>query len=386
MPRPLRIRVGSALARALARLPCPTIPGGIAVLLAVALASLAAERGSNVLLLLSSLAAAVVVVGIAGPAVALVGLRVSRETPDRVVAGEPSPVRVLVHAPPWAFAPAALTVTDLPLRGAGGGGVARVAGLVPGRAAGGSYLARFRRRGRHRLGAFRLETTSPFGFARARRAGIAPLDVLVLPAIRRIRLPALPAHEPHPLARAAPRPLFHADEEEFRGLHDFRPGENPRRIHWRTSARVGRLLVREYEVLAERRVTVAVELAPPERAGRRRAALVERAVSRAASALAACERDGHAYRLALPPPAPRLTRFGRGPVHLRALLETLAEVSGSAESTAEALADAVEIGVPRDAPVLWVRLRPGPPPEVPGGVAVLGPIGSIRPISAGRRA
>ncbi|MCI0340702.1 MAG: DUF58 domain-containing protein [Planctomycetales bacterium] len=372
MPPFFRGRIVGAAAGALLRIPRPTLPGGIAVALAGGLALLAAQRESNLLLLLASLAAAVAFVGLAGPAVALAGLRVSRETPDRVVAGEPSPVRVLVHAPPWAFAPAALTVADAPLRGAGGGGVARVAGLVPGRAAGGSYLARFRRRGRYRLGAFRLETSSPFGFARARRAGTAPLDVLVLPAIRRIRLPDLPAPEPHPLARADPRPLFQGDEEEFRGLHDFRPGENPRRIHWRTSARVGRLLVREYEVLAERRVTLAVELAPPERAGRRRVALVERAVSRAASALAACEREGHSYRLALPPPSASLTRFGRGPAHLRALLERLAEVAGSPEGTAEALAGSLEIGVPRDAPVLWVRLRPGPPPEVPGGVAVLG--------------
>ena len=47
--------------------------------------------------------------------------------------------------------------------------------------------------------------------------------------------------------------------EEFFSLRDYREGEDPRGIHWRTSARRGKPLVREHEAMAE--IKVLLELA-----------------------------------------------------------------------------------------------------------------------------
>ena len=38
-----------------------------------------------------------------------------------------------------------------------------------------------------------------------------------------------------------------SQEVEFHGLRQFRPGDSPRWIHWRTSARSGELMVREFD-------------------------------------------------------------------------------------------------------------------------------------------
>jgi uncharacterized protein (DUF58 family) len=37
------------------------------------------------------------------------------------------------------------------------------------------------------------------------------------------------------------------DAEEFMGLRDYRPGDTPRRIHWKAWARTGRPVVKEYQ-------------------------------------------------------------------------------------------------------------------------------------------
>src|SRR5207245_10092424 len=48
------------------------------------------------------------------------------------------------------------------------------------------------------------------------------------------------------LARANPR-RHPAAQSDFHGLRAFRSGDSPHWIHWRTSARLGELMVREFE-------------------------------------------------------------------------------------------------------------------------------------------
>ena len=98
-------------------------------------------------------------------------------------------------------------------------------------------------RGRHRLAGVRLTTRFPFGlFLKASRV-ILELPVLVFPAVHPI-----PSETLYRLVgagtSATPR---RGRGHDLYNLRTYRAGDDPRHIHWRTSAKVRSLLVREME-------------------------------------------------------------------------------------------------------------------------------------------
>jgi len=109
-----------------------------------------------------------------------------------------------------------------------------------------TVTARAGGRGHVRFRAVTLTRTDPLGLVRALRRMTAPDTLLVLP--RRFPLPplALPGarrYQPGGIALASSV----GDSEEFMSLREYRPGDPLKRIHWRSSARVGRPVVREYQ-------------------------------------------------------------------------------------------------------------------------------------------
>jgi uncharacterized protein (DUF58 family) len=112
---------------------------------------------------------------------------------------------------------------------------------------------------------------------------------------------------------------------EFEGLREFRPGDDPRDIHWRTSARRGRHFVRQFEGNTGRVVVVALDDAQPRTLlpGGEPSAPFEAAVSLAASAALVLLRHGYQVGLAtssgfLPP--------GAGNIQASHILRSLALV------------------------------------------------------------
>jgi uncharacterized protein (DUF58 family) len=97
---------------------------------------------------------------------------------------------------------------------------------------------------------------------------------------------------------------------EFFGLREHRAGDDRRDIHWKSSARSGRLLVREYEDELARRVVIGVDNALPNEvreaiadaavtpALEAQITAVERAISTAASLAAAYLEAGWTVELA----------------------------------------------------------------------------------------
>lgn len=107
------------------------------------------------------------------------------------------------------------------------------------------------RRGPHQWAPVEISTGYPFGLFRRTLQLDTKESVLVLPRLGHLhvgRFKRLLLDQVRPTASTR-RPVHrHAGAQtEFHGLREFRSGDSPRWIHWRTSARVGDLMVREYE-------------------------------------------------------------------------------------------------------------------------------------------
>lgn len=53
-----------------------------------------------------------------------------------------------------------------------------------------------------------------------------------------------------------------SDEGEFFGLRSYRPGDSPRLIHWRSSARLGELMVKQFQRTETREYVIVLDLPP----------------------------------------------------------------------------------------------------------------------------
>jgi uncharacterized protein (DUF58 family) len=98
------------------------------------------------------------------------------------------------------------------------------------------------RRGPVGAQAWVVESSDPVGMFRGRRTSADSEVALVLP--RFASLARRPQAREMEASVAAPRA---GSGTELFGIREYRPGDSLRRIHWRSSARHGELVVREYE-------------------------------------------------------------------------------------------------------------------------------------------
>jgi uncharacterized protein (DUF58 family) len=270
-----------------------TREGRILVLLAVGVGFAAINTGNNLLyLLLGWLLSFIIASGILSE-LTLKRLVVTRRPPPRVRANEPFLMEVAIenkklHRASYSIEVEVL-IDDAPLDKR-----CYFLKIPPGKSQRTSYRHTFVRRGLYRLSGYRLATKFPFALFRKSRDVDAPLEVLVYPART-----AVPRPPPRTTATGDAPAGRLGRRGEFFGLRERRPGDDRRDVHWRSSARTGRLLVREYEDELARRVVIGVDNALPQvvreavddgalaPAAEAQVFAVERAISVAASLAAA---------------------------------------------------------------------------------------------------
>jgi uncharacterized protein (DUF58 family) len=189
-----------------------------------------------------------------------------------------------------------------------------------GRTQGTSYRHAFARRGRYRFDGFKISTKFPFALLRKSRYVEVPGEVLVRPSLHVEPLPEPPA----PTAFGSERRRWRGRGGDLHGLREFRPGDDPREIHWRASAHRGRLLARERDAEAAREIGLVLD--NQLHLGSEGTFLtavegLERAITRAASLAQVALARGH--RVALTTRSGALP-FGEGPDHLARILTFLA--------------------------------------------------------------
>jgi uncharacterized protein (DUF58 family) len=192
------------------------------------------------------------------------------------------------------------------------------------------------RRGRLQLRSVTVGRPDPLGIFKACADYPAPHTVLVLPKCYRLaplRLPGARRYQHGGVALASSV----GDSEEFVSLRDYRPGDPLQRVHWKSFARVGHPVVKEYQdEFFERHALVLDTFA-----GAASDEVFEEAVAVAASF--ACTVDTQECLLDLMFVGHETYTFtaGRGQMRAQHLLEVLAAVQPSAEGEFSTLAESV---------------------------------------------
>lgn len=192
------------------------------------------------------------------------------------------------------------------------------------------------RRGPLRLTAVTLARSDPLGLFRARVPVPAPQSVLVLP--RRYPVPALALPGPRKYQQGGVALAASVgDSEEFVALRDYRPGDPVRRIHWKSWARAGRPVVKEFQdEFFVRHALVLDTFAAPEDSAR-----FEEAVSVAASFACAAPTQDALLDLMFVGAEAYCFTAGRGLAHTDRMLEILTCVEPATSLSFRALRDVV---------------------------------------------
>ena len=139
----------------------------------------------------------------------------------------------------------------------------------------------FPRRGVVREADAGLLSRFPLGlFRKYRRARLAR-EIVVYPRPETIAVPEVP---PEDARGGRPHPRVRGSGSDIRTLRDFAPGDDPRDLHWKQSARMRRWIVREREAERDRVLFLAIDNGLADPADPAALERFERAVSRAAGA------------------------------------------------------------------------------------------------------
>jgi len=167
--------------------------------------------------------------------------------------------------------------------------------LGPHQASSVAYTVRADVRGRYELGPLVIRLTDPFGLSELTRS---------FPVVE--RLTVIPQVTPLPAVRLAGE-FAGAGESRARSVavhgeddaatREYRRGDDLRRVHWRSTARTGELMVRREEQPWESKATVLLDTRAAAHAGDGPAASFEWAVSAAASIAVHLRQAGYKLRL-----------------------------------------------------------------------------------------
>jgi uncharacterized protein (DUF58 family) len=285
----------------------------------------------------------------------------SRRIPKTAIAGESFTVEVRLDNRKWVLASTVMMVTDQienELEQLDGHVMFP---RVPARSSRtDAYHVCLMQRGLYRFGPLHLATRFPLGIVE-RRLVFPTFDMLLIyprighltDAWRRGRSMAAEIVD----QRAPARGSFH---DEFHGMREYRPGDNPRSIHWRTSVHRNALTVREYQQNRSQDLMLLIDLWKPENPTEADRERVELAVSFAATLAVDHMRNARDARLDVAVAGHEFKRWeGRsGPAGVDSLLEILALAETGSKPDLAALSSDAESRCSSSTRVLLLTTRP----------------------------
>ncbi len=216
------------------------------------------------------------------------------------------------------------------------------------------------RRGKYRFRDLDLGTRAPFGLVERRVTIPISEELVIYPRIGQLTRRWFQLQRQASENRIGKRHDRSSQQEEYHGLRNYRSGDSPRWIHWRTSARRGELMVKEFEQQNEQDLALLVDpwlprtkIAPELRDA------MEQAISFAATVcLETCRRQGRRLVLGWTGATPEVCQGQASVKLLHELLERLALLRPATEGTLAELIDALPASSLRDSLLIIVSTRP----------------------------
>lgn len=215
-------------------------------------------------------------------------------------------------------------------------------------------------RGRYRFEAVELITRAPFGLLERRLTTASPDDLILYPTVGRLSRRWQQARREATESRRGQKHDRTIRQQECQGLRDYRPGDNLRSIHWRSSAKVGRLMVKEFKQRNDQDLAVLVDpwLPKSKVAAEQREALEASVRFAATVCLETCRRSDRRLLLGWTRASPGIRQGPASARVLHELLEVLATLRPATEGELTALLDVAPPVTLRGSFLVVVSTRP----------------------------
>lgn len=204
-------------------------------------------------------------------ALTLANLEIERRLPPRIAAGDPLVVEFAVTNRRRRLTSWAIVVSDTLVReepapvDPPAHAQAIVPHIRPGATSTAGYRCLITRRGRYRFGPLQLSTRFPLGLVNSTEQVNDRATLIVSPRIGRMtrKWETWVQAERTGLERTSARRGL--NEGEYYGMREWRAGDSQRWIHWRTSARLNEIAVRQFEQEHDASVVLLLDLwIPPD--------------------------------------------------------------------------------------------------------------------------
>jgi uncharacterized protein (DUF58 family) len=291
---------------------------GIRLLLLLAVMGFAAfNTRNNLLYLMFSVGLAGTLVSVVSGWLSLRSLELESEPPGDLYAGSPAEERFHLRNGSRVFAAYGIQLEDVDFCGTASG-AARVSYLAVGETVELAIEKVYPRRGVFASARMRLRTRFPFGFFETIRDVRAGRRLTVFPRVSRVDI----SFAFQERAGSVPLRQRRGESEELLRLRDYAAGDNLHHIHWKSTAKLGRLMTREFAAEQKRRFSIVFDPTTQEKE-RMAADAFETMVSAAASLASHLAAHGLSFSFVSPDD---LFPHDASREHLRGVLSYLAAV------------------------------------------------------------
>lgn len=224
-------------------------------------------------------------------------LRVERTVPPRVMAGESVTVEVtLFNDKRWLSAWLMTVVDRVSNEREALQPAVTFARVPPSESRSCHYRLQLAQRGVYAIGPLQVNTRFPLGLVERGLNIDLPDRIFVYPRLGRLSADWQQRLREASQVAQQKQPRGGSLDDEFHKIRDYRPGDDLRAVHWKTSARKSELMVREFQQSRDQDLVVLLDAWQPSNPRAHDILALERAVSLAASvAVDQCQRGRDAF-------------------------------------------------------------------------------------------